>query len=55
MLTGEAMPVQKTPDVITKKDCAIVDKLNILFSGTLVANGSAIGVVYAIGMATEMG
>eukprot|EP00331_Platyophrya_macrostoma_P034737 CAMPEP_0176439360 /NCGR_PEP_ID=MMETSP0127-20121128/19894_1 /TAXON_ID=938130 /ORGANISM="Platyophrya macrostoma, Strain WH" /LENGTH=1040 /DNA_ID=CAMNT_0017823609 /DNA_START=27 /DNA_END=3149 /DNA_ORIENTATION=- len=54
-LTGESQPVGKYPDVIKKADAVITEKLNLLFSATLVATGTAIGVVFATGMSTEIG
>ena len=48
-LTGESQPVSKYPDTIRKPDAVITEKLNILFSATLVATGTAIGVVFATG------
>ena len=54
-LTGESQPVSKYPEVIKKADAVITEKLNILYSATLVATGTAIGVVFATGMSTEIG
>jgi len=56
MLTGEVNPVNKSIDKLKLKEGAgVLDKINIMFSGTLVVNGSAIGVVCDTGMKTEMG
>ncbi|MBN1175587.1 HAD-IC family P-type ATPase, partial [Candidatus Woesearchaeota archaeon] len=53
-LTGESMPVQKNVDVLKLK-LALGDQTNMLFSSTTVASGSALGVVVATGMQTEIG
>jgi len=55
ILTGEVNPVSKYTDAIDTENAIIADKSNMLFSGTLVANGSTIGVVTATGMKTEIG
>lgn len=56
ILTGESNPVNKVTEVVTKtKDVGITDKVNYLFSGTLVNNGTALAVVVDIGMTTEIG
>lgn len=55
ILTGEATAVNKNPETVTKKDAVILDKTNVMFSGTLVNNGSAIGLVVETGMNTEIG
>jgi len=55
MLTGETKPVHKICDVINVKDAINQQKLNMLFSGTLVKSGNGIAVVCSIGMKTEMG
>ena len=48
-LTGESQAVSKYPEAIKKVDAVITEKLNILYSATLVATGTAIGVVFATG------
>ncbi len=53
-LTGESVPVEKTPDTLTK-EVPIIERANMLFKGTAVTNGSAKTVVLAIGMETELG
>lgn len=56
ILTGESDPVNKSIKPITKtSEVGVLDKLNYLFSGTLVNNGTAIAVVVQTGMKTEIG
>src|SRR5690349_21195550 len=66
ILTGEGQPPLKTTDVVQIPEASLLDKRNILFSGTLVANGTAIGIAIStgtypthptncIGMNTEIG
>ena len=54
-LTGESVPVEKNSLVINKKEVAIGDRKNILFSSTFATYGRATAVVYATGMKTEIG
>ncbi|WP_066150378.1 calcium-translocating P-type ATPase, SERCA-type [Halalkalibacter krulwichiae] len=54
-LTGESVPVQKHHQSLNGLDVEIGDQSNMAFMGTLVTQGSAIGVVIATGMKTEMG
>ncbi|GBG32097.1 Calcium-transporting ATPase, endoplasmic reticulum-type [Hondaea fermentalgiana] len=54
-LTGESVSVSKSEDKIDKEDCEIQSKSNMLFSGTMLANGHAICIVTGTGMSTEMG
>jgi magnesium-transporting ATPase (P-type) len=52
-LTGEINPVNKSLEAIKKTSAVgVSDKTNILFSSTLVVNGSAIGVVVTTGILT---
>lgn len=56
ILTGESDPVNKITKPITKTEAVgVLDKLNYLFSGTLVNNGTAIAIVVNTGMKTEIG
>lgn len=54
ILTGEALPVEKTEDVLGVS-VLVADRKNIAHAGTLVVQGYATGVVYAIGNNTEIG
>ena len=53
-LTGESMPVSKTTDVIPA-ETPLADRRNMLFKGTSVTRGSAVGIAAATGMHTELG
>lgn len=53
-LTGESVAVNKSLEPVGE-DVEIQAKECMLFAGTAVANGSAVGVVTDIGMATEIG
>ncbi|GFP88193.1 calcium-transporting ATPase endoplasmic reticulum-type [Phtheirospermum japonicum] len=54
-LTGEAMPVLKSPKPVFDEDCELQAKENMVFSGTTVVNGSCVCIVVSIGMSTEIG
>jgi Ca2+-transporting ATPase len=55
-LTGESVSVKKDPKIVDPtKSLVLQDKTNMLFSGTAVSSGKAVGVVTQIGMQTEMG
>ncbi|MBU1334854.1 MAG: cation-transporting P-type ATPase [Alphaproteobacteria bacterium] len=54
MLTGESVPVEKAVDPVAV-DAGIGDRSSMLWSGTLVTQGTARGVVVATGQATEIG
>lgn len=53
-LTGESLSVSKQVEPI-KKDVQLGDQKNMLFSSTIVSEGSAKGVVVETGMSTEIG
>lgn len=55
VLTGESQPVEKKSDVLVKNDALISEATNMLFMGTSVAQGNAIGVVVLTGKDTEFG
>ncbi|MGD9727668.1 MAG: cation-transporting P-type ATPase [Nitrospiraceae bacterium] len=54
ILTGESLVVEKSPAAVPV-DAALGDRRCMLYSGTLVASGKAIGVVVATGIRTELG
>ncbi len=54
ILTGESVPVDKHTDPVDA-DADLGDRASMAFSGTLVAKGSASGVVVATGAQTEIG
>ncbi|MDD4584983.1 MAG: HAD-IC family P-type ATPase, partial [Bacilli bacterium] len=54
-LTGESVPVDKISSEINKKELAIGDKKNILFSSTFVTYGRGKAIVFNTGMKTEIG
>merc|ERR1711990_1246210 len=55
LLTGESVSVIKFIDSVPDPRAVNQDKKNILFSGTNVAAGKAVGVVIGIGERTEIG
>ena len=54
ILTGESVPVEKGSEPVAK-DAALADRRSMLWSGTLVTQGTARGLVVATGPATEIG
>ena len=55
ILTGESVPAQKNSDPISQQDITVFKATNIGFSGTLVLNGKAVGIVLATGNNTYFG
>ncbi|MCE9632257.1 MAG: cation-translocating P-type ATPase [Planctomycetia bacterium] len=54
-LTGESMPVDKSPAKTLPAATPLGDRLSLVHAGTVVAAGSGSAVVVATGMATEIG
>ena len=54
-LTGESVPVEKSPNGTFSADTPIGDRTNMLFSGSSVTAGRGKGVVVATAMKTEVG
>lgn len=55
LLTGESLPVQKDARAIDAIDAGMADRRSLVYSGTLVARGSAGGIAIATGGKTEIG
>lgn len=53
-LTGESVPVAKSSGFV-KKECAVADRFNVVFSGTVITNGHARAIVTHTGMHSEIG
>ncbi len=54
-LTGESVPSEKDANESVEKDAPIGDRANMVFSGCSITYGTALAVVTATGMNTEMG
>ncbi|MFD1510918.1 HAD-IC family P-type ATPase [Lacimonas salitolerans] len=54
ILTGESVPVEKTAQAVAA-DAPLGDRQSMLWSGTLVTQGTARGLVVATGASTEVG
>jgi P-type Ca2+ transporter type 2C len=53
-LTGESAAVEKDPSILAQVE-SLGDRLNMVFKGTAILQGSGKAVVTAVGMQTEMG
>lgn len=54
-LTGESLPVDKSPDATCAPDTPLPERASMLYAGTAVAVGTARAVVVSTGMNTELG
>lgn len=54
VLTGESNPVEKNSEEI-KEEKVLSERKNMIYAGTMVVNGSGIGLVIATNMETEFG
>ncbi len=54
-LTGESVPSEKYADAQVKEKAPIGDRTNMVFSGCSITYGTALAIVTATGMDTEMG
>lgn len=54
-LTGESVPAEKRADVVVEEKAPLGDRSNMVFSGCGITYGTAVAVVTATGMDTEMG
>ncbi|KAI8233228.1 Calcium-transporting ATPase 3 [Colletotrichum sp. SAR 10_86] len=55
LLTGESAPVSKIPNSTFDDDTGPGDRLNVVYSSTVITKGRGRGVVFATGMCTEIG
>lgn len=55
MLTGESVPVDRTPEADPLSGKSMVNSRNLLFAGTSVTEGKGTGVVYGTGKQTQIG
>lgn len=56
LLTGESMPVSKHADrILADGNVPLGDRVNMVYSASTITRGRAIGIVTAVGMATEVG
>lgn len=54
-LTGESVPVEKSPHPLDREDAPLAERQNIVYSSTLVSRGRGTALVVATGMTTEIG
>jgi len=55
VLTGESVPVAKQADALADPALRVADRINLAYKGTVATRGRARALVYATGMATELG
>lgn len=53
-LTGESVPVNKITETVSA-DAPLAERVNMLYKGTAITRGSAVAIVTASGMETELG
>ena len=54
-LTGESLPIEKMASKIEEREIGVVDRINMLFSSSLITYGRGEAIVVATGMNTEVG
>ena len=54
-LTGESIPIEKNSAEIYSETTQLSDRLNMVYTGTLITRGRGKGIVTEIGMKTELG
>lgn len=54
-LTGESVPVEKDDSLILDKNTPLTDRVNMVYSSTIISYGTAIGVVVGTATNTEVG
>ncbi len=54
-LTGESVPIKKDATVILDKNTTLADRVNMVYSSTIISYGTALGVVVGTSTDTEVG
>src|SRR5262249_20614768 len=54
-LTGESVPVLKSLKAVAERDAGVADRTNMVYAGTVVADGAGEAIVTATGKRTELG
>lgn len=54
-LTGESVPVEKISSVLEEKELGVGDRINMVFSSSLITYGRGKGIVVNTGMETQVG
>jgi Ca2+-transporting ATPase len=54
-LTGESLPVTKNPEVELRPDTALIDRVNSVFTGTIILDGEGTAIAMAVGQGSEFG
>ena len=54
-LTGESIPVDKDASLIVSEDISLAERVNMVYSGTLITRGRGKAIVSGTGMVTELG
>lgn len=55
LLTGESLPARKDPDEVFGEDTGPGDRLNIVFSSSIITKGRGRAIVFATGLSSEIG
>jgi Ca2+-transporting ATPase len=55
IITGESLPVDKHPEVLSKENLPLGDRVNLLYSGTTITKGRCSAIVVGTGKNTEIG
>ncbi|KAL0937062.1 sodium p-type [Colletotrichum truncatum] len=55
LLTGESVPARKDPQEVCDEDVGPGDRLNIVFTSSIITKGRGRAIVFATGMFTEIG
>ncbi|KAM0227008.1 hypothetical protein ACHAPO_011887 [Fusarium lateritium] len=55
LLTGESVPILKMPNMVFEPETGPGDRLNVVYSSSIITKGRGRGVVFATGMYTEIG